>query len=381
MRIDPDNGWIRLTDETGQSAETREAGLTDFRVTVNSYDWGGSTKLQVVADLEGGQTVLAHVRGHADQHALSLPRDENQNHIADWWEHWFELADVGESADDDDTPAGDGDHGDSIALSDEYRGFHVHAAHERLSPEIKDLFIWDRDGIGFGLYAQATGVQTHLIWSVERSAKAGGANDNLVTPNGRRGDVFAVLLVNAPIEDGVVGEAEGGPGVPRNISKVTVDARLARLAYGMAAEMGLASTIGHELGHATNIWHHGADPPDYSVDEGRCGEAHGRTRTWTCPAGDCLEVAGKGGKYSGDDQCLMRYDMARFYENDAGVCWWRHGGVTVKGSVYGKDVPGTTLCESARGTGVNDPANKDNKAGDATKGDCAHQLCLKNESH
>ena len=135
MKIDPDNGWIKVTDDKGQSAETKQEGLTEFRVTINSYDWGGYTKLKVVAELEGGQSVVAHVRGHSDQDFLAIPKDDNQNHIADWWEHLFNLKNTDPSADDDDFPQGDGDKGDSIALYDEYRGFHIGGKHDRLSPE------------------------------------------------------------------------------------------------------------------------------------------------------------------------------------------------------------------------------------------------------
>jgi hypothetical protein len=39
------------------------------------------------------------------------------------------------------------------------------------------------------------------------------------------------------------------------------------------------------------------------------------------------------------------------------------------------------LCTSKTGTGVNDTSKPPNKAGDATRGNCASQVCLKNGAH
>jgi hypothetical protein len=124
MRIDETNPWIASSDSTGQSAQTKQPNLTDFRVTVNSYDWGGWTQLKVVAELSDHTTVTAHVRG-APQLTLAIPRDGNNNHIADAWEESYALASIEQDADDDDYPVGDSHKGDSIALYDEYRGFHI----------------------------------------------------------------------------------------------------------------------------------------------------------------------------------------------------------------------------------------------------------------
>jgi hypothetical protein len=63
------------------------------------------------------------------------------------------------------------------------------------------------------------------------------------------------------------------------------------------------------------------------------------------------------------------------------ACQWQHNGRIVIGSVYGKDPPGMSICESRKGTGVNDASNPNNKAGDATRGDCVHKFCLRNSQH
>ena len=401
MKIDPLNGWIKVADQTGQSAETKREGLTEFRVTINSYDWGGYAKLKVIAYLEGGQTVVAHVRGHADQDFLSIPKDDNQNHIADWWEQVFGLKNVDASADDDRIPLGDGHNGDSIALYDEYRGFHIgdENKHERLSPEIKDLFVLDRDHLGGGIYAQATGVSVHLINTSQWSVKNGARNICVVTGNGSHGNVYAISLRNQALENGVDGRTTGGPGVPRDIAMVEISAASVEAGYGDAAASGLASTIAHELGHATNVRHHGEKPPDYNTGDVRCKRPDGSFRNFLCSerakdvygkpvgiaeaAGNCYMVATQGGSFSGNDQCLMRYDAADFYENASGNCQWKHGGKTVFGNQFPTEPPGMSMCWSGKGTGVNDTSNPNNQAGDATtgRGDCAHSFCLKNSAH
>lgn len=162
LKLDANNPYIKLLDRDGQAAETKKEGLKEFTVTVNSHDWRAYGKLQVTAELKDGSTVQAHVENKPSESALALPRDDNSNHIADWWEHWFDLKSAAPESDEDDTPRGDGHNGDSISLYEEYRGFQMQGKHERLSPEIKDLFIYDRDNLGLGYYGDL-GLQTHRV--------------------------------------------------------------------------------------------------------------------------------------------------------------------------------------------------------------------------
>jgi hypothetical protein len=389
MKIDKDNPWIKLTDNDAQSAETKEENLLQFSVTINSHDWGGWTKLRVTAELEDHSIVVAHVRGHADQESLALPKDDNSNHIADWWEHWFSIKNANEDADEDDTPRGDGDNGDSIALYDEYRGLHIQGKHQRLSPEYKELFIWDQHGLGTGIFPKVTGISVYLI---QRNECVVRDMKYIVSPNGKHQPVYAIWLHKGPIGDGGLGDTDGGPGVPAKIYGVTIDSALIIKGYKKYAAAGLQSTIGHELGHTANIWHHG-DDKDYLVGDVICRQPDNSVINYLCSgkasggprqAGDsCYEVAAKGGMYSGNDTCMMRYDKSHFYENEAGNCEWKFGGKTIYGKKYEQDPPGMSLCESPRGTGVNDASNPDNKAGDASpgRGECLYKFCINNRKH
>ena len=96
---------------------------------------------------------------------------------------------------------------------------------------------------------------------------------------------------------------------------------------------------------------------------------------------NCFEVAVQGGKYSGNQDCLMRYNSAAFYEYALGRCQWTHNGRTVRGKPYSYDPPGHSYCSDGKGTGVNDTINPDNKAGNASKGNCTHQLCVNSLKH
>src|ERR1017187_939429 len=138
---------------------------------------------------------------------------------------------------------------------------------------------------------------------------------------------------------------------------------------GSAAASGLSSTIAHELGHATKVRHHGETPPDYKTGDVRCKRPDGSFRNFLCSerakdvygkpvglaeaAGNCYMVAAQGGSFSGNDQCLMRYDAADFYENASGNCQWKQGGKTVQGNQFPTEPPGMTVCWSGKGTGVN----------------------------
>jgi len=331
FRIDPKNARVKVTDSDGQQAETTQENLTDFKVRLNSYDWGGWTQLKVVAVLSDHSPVTAHVRGAPDR-TLAVPKDDNGNHIADVWEENWELTGTQADADDDDRPVGDGHKGDSIPLYDEYRGFHIGGRHERLSPITKDLFVLDSASLGGGVYQAASGVTLHLVKSSETDImpENAGAQD-YVTANGHGEKVYAVLMLNKQIAPGVIGLTTGHtPMVPENIQSVLIDAAMAAQLDGGPGGPELKITIAHELGHATNTRHHG-EGHDRKASKVTCPNPNDKDRVliYTCPDDpghpgsklNCMTVAVDGGLYSGDDACPMRYSDAYWYYNPKGECW------------------------------------------------------------
>lgn len=377
MKFSEENPYITLADDKRQSGVTKGSEPdVDFMVTVDCYDWGGYTKLHVIAELEDGSSVVGHVRGHPDQDFLTIPKDDNSNHIADWWEHWFAPKDTNPTADDDAFPQGDGDKGDGISLYEEYRGFHIDGKHERLSPEMKDVFIWDWNHLGPGLYT-ASNFQIHLIEGTEKAWESGAINEKVVNPNrgyGTLGPVYVIEMRRAVLDDGGVGETLPDPGVPKNVSLVNIDVGYIRFGFGSGkkkeAATELNATLGHELGHASNVQHHGEG--DYDIQppgDVLCHKADGTVQKLPCKTASCFGVAIQHGAYSGDPSCVLRYNAADFYEDPSGNCEWTYGGKRVHGRRFGYEPPGTTYCYTEKGS---------TPAGDAMKdrGECATHLCI-----
>jgi hypothetical protein len=401
LKLDATNALLKITGDAdqAQSAETTQEDIEAFIVRVNCYDWGGYTNLAVTAELSDHTTVTAHVRGSGQQ-SLAIPKDDDGNHIADSWEESFGLHGGDPASDEDSQPAGHEHNGDSIALYDEYRGFRIQGKPQRLSPVTKDLFIWDASSLGAGIYQASTGVTPRLINETERTYGGSSQNMFIVTPNGHYGDVHPIWLRSGAIgETGVVGETKGGGWVPSEIYSVTIDSNEIVVQY-KALEPELQVTIGHELGHTTNVNHHGDQEKDYLVGDVvchrgigpcpqgdmACVQKQGTVKNYICaeskPGTGCYQVAAKGGSFSGNDTCPMRYDKTCFYEDPKGICTAKHNGATVTLSFFGTDPPGVgKLCTSNKGTGVNDTSKPPNKAGDADLGNCASQVCLKNGAH
>lgn len=382
LRIDtsPKRGLTAL-DQNGQSVESKE-GLTEFLVTIDSYDYGAWGKLKVTAILDDGTTVVAHLKDKPDQESLAIPKDDNNNHIADAWEHDMGLSgDVSESSDDDDSPAGDGTKGDGLSTYEEYRGFQVQGSHIRTNPKMKDLFVYDQDDMTLGYFA-VSGLALHSLRVEEftfDTPEARTKNPWVINFNsgfGNLGKQHVLFFRNASLGDGTLGDSGPlNPGPPKTTYWVKVD-----VAY--SAKLGgvqeLESTIGHELAHRTNVWHHG--DKDYEINK---AEKELTAGNWAemlkAKADDSWTVSAQGGQSSGDADRIMRYELIDFYEWNAGPFRWTKPAVgLVRGGRYRINAaPGTTFCASYKGTGVNGPGNPPVPlAGDATRGSCQRQICV-----
>ncbi|CAN5666108.1 hypothetical protein BH11MYX1_BH11MYX1_17630 [soil metagenome] len=90
-------------------------------VVVSSRDWGGYAKLRAKVVVSDGAVVDALTDGSGKE-VLTIPKDDDGNHIADDWEksvHGSHQPD----ADDENTPPGWAAPGDGYTLFEEYRGF------------------------------------------------------------------------------------------------------------------------------------------------------------------------------------------------------------------------------------------------------------------
>src|SRR5208337_4431079 len=163
----------------GQSATTLKSGES-ATVTITSYDWGAYGHLTATAILDNNEgEITAHVQG-GEKYDLTIPKDDNGNHIADFWEKTH--AGGNAEADDDEQPPGNGDHGDGLSLYEEYRGFHVQGGHIWTNPKLKDIFIYDSTGLGVGYFARS-GLAIHLVNANEFAQEAGSPNPRVINPN------------------------------------------------------------------------------------------------------------------------------------------------------------------------------------------------------
>jgi hypothetical protein len=375
LKIEPESNTSLKVGGSGQSAESSE-GPDESHVTITSHDWGAYGKLTVTVVFDDGSTVNASVLGNPSIHELTIPKDDNGNHIADVWEKLYPIGSLDAKADDDLYPIGDNSLGDGFSLYEEYRGFRVQRKHLRTNPLGKDLFIRDDDN----LYPKArdyfiqSGLIVHLLREEESGLEDGATNPWVINLNrgfATRGQQHLLKMWNQNLP-GLYGLADGtGPGVPKTTKAVKID--VAKCMKEGADE--LKNTIAHELAHGCNVFHHG--DIDYKVDVYDHLMPDGVWRKFTTKG--FWRVSVQGGQESGVEECIMRYESAFFRETPAGTYrFWNLDGTEKLGELYAPgETPGTIFCETQGGTGVNDNTRPGgSKAGDATKGNCRGQFCV-----
>ena len=152
--------------EVGQFTETDDL-VESAAVGVNSYDYGSYGKLRVVAQTADGDTLVAHPKDQPDVDFLALPKDDNQNHVADAWEKQTNVygLNLAENSNRALSPVygGQGADGDGLSFYEKYRGFKdsfdgAHYTHERLDPHFKYLFIRNPDGLVASTFGSAAGL-------------------------------------------------------------------------------------------------------------------------------------------------------------------------------------------------------------------------------
>lgn len=362
-------------------------------VTISPFDWGAWGSLRVTASLEDGTTVTAHLDAptkallDGEQYALSIPRDNNRNHIADRMEDSYIGVGVLASDDGDAKPPGDGDGGDGLSLYEEYRGFRVQGGHIRTSPLNRDLFVYDKHGLNLGDFAKSE-LALHLVTKEEFGTEESGAGNprviNFNRGTGQVGPQHVIALEMASLPGGILGYTftKGPlPALPKMVEVVKIDVAKC-LGVPKYGRQELQTTIAHELAHACHVVHHGNS--DYTVSA--WDELAADNRTWEAvtDAGE-LRVAAHGGEHSGVEECIMRYDGTEMCEIDMGIYRWtkKKGGPNITGLHYGPgERPGHLFCKDKVGTGVNDPKRPDgSKAGNATRGECTSQFCVNDSLH
>ncbi len=145
--VDNQEGFIETKDGENDGEWTIETieTLNKASVAVLSHDYGAWGKLKARVNVDG---VWYECKAENGDDYITIPCDEDEDRIADYWEEKCNVYDEDENWDEDPEPSGQNSNGDGISLYEEYRGFEdENYRHERLNPQMKELFVRDEDGL------------------------------------------------------------------------------------------------------------------------------------------------------------------------------------------------------------------------------------------
>jgi hypothetical protein len=134
VTIDPANPRHAYMDKARDAAT----------VTIEATDTGAYGVLQATCDELG----LVAEDERTKLQSISIPLDDNHNHLADPWEKAKNIYQYNyQPSDDDPEPSGQRRNGDGYSVYEEYRGFMTKDGFARTDPRKKDLFVYDPDGL------------------------------------------------------------------------------------------------------------------------------------------------------------------------------------------------------------------------------------------
>lgn len=409
LELAADGGFFELRNENQELVRAVQSGWSDT-VKVVPFDWGGWSTLQVVAVTADGRRVLGKQKG-ADEAGLRVPKRAADSKIADVWrertgcrEDWL---------DEDKEPVGDGNFGDGFSNYEEYRGFVMNRGHLRGKPRQKDLFVRNRVGRkllpGIFLFTDITGLSVRYELRDDELPVSRVMNGNRSKQSPRSSEALQHGLILEVIEGGdasiTVVDHPDLPWRPVRVSRVVMHADL------LAPEESdqLAVAVAHELSHACGVAHHG-EQDDYVVWLRKERVAEGKREVWfeerparrqggtyvfpstpgphvrifdpsgkeiVAGAGDFLAapqilyLGHHGQQHSGDVGCVMRYFVAEAFVMP---------GRPNERFLSPGEPRGNSLCATAAGTRFNAAGLPLVRYGNATRGGCMHQLCVRDDA-
>ncbi|MFO0722912.1 MAG: hypothetical protein U1E65_03945 [Myxococcota bacterium] len=383
LRLSPGLGRPGTLSMNDQVLERNIAPSLEDRIEVVPQDWGGWSTVHLEVVLDNGDKLTATAK--SDKSAgLRIPKRPASSKIADAWKAAARASGLADDSDSDATPTGDGSAGDGLSLYQEYRGFYVRGAHVDGTPDTKELFVAALPEAmdGLALFELGTNIIVHAIQPGEMTAA------RVVNGNKDQGPGSTVQhglkMQKDGFENPVLGLAgetvstgTGGLRSPGAIDHIAIGSTtLAREAQYSAR------TIAHELSHAVGVVHHGPDGSDQrvrwdlqadgSIEEIGATmvvidlETEAHTVSMLTGPSELAVVGVPGGQSSGDEDCWMRYIWATAYPSNMDP--------TIRYTRY-SEAPGSALCSSKAGTGVNAPGHlPQSRYGDATRGNCSAQL-------
>lgn len=409
LELAADGGFFELRNDNQELVRAVQSGWSDT-VKVVPFDWGGWSTLQVVAVTTDGRRILGKQKG-VDEAGLRVPKRAADSKIADVWrqrtgcrEDWL---------DEDKQPVGDGNFGDGFSNYEEYRGFVMNRGHVRGKPQQKDLFVRNRPGRkllpGVFMFTDISGLSVRYELREDELPDSRVMNGNRSKQSPRSSEALQHGLILDLVEGGdasvTVVDDESVPTRPARVSVVRINADL----LAPEERNQLAVTVAHELSHACGVAHHG-EKDDYVVWLRKELVVDGRRNVWFeerparrqggtyvfpntpgphirvfDPAGREI-VAGAGDflaspqvlylghhcqQHSGDVACVMRY-----FNAEAFVIPGRPDDRFLSPG----EPRGNSLCATAAGTQFNAAGLPLVRYGNATRGGCMHQLCVRDDA-
>ena len=323
------------------SVETVDA-VSEATITIQANDYGAWGELGCSVNVDGA---MLDCRAPDAATFVTLPRDDNDNQIADGWEERYAVSED-PAADEDERPEAR-DAGDGFSTYEEYRGFVVDGQWLDTDPTEKDVFIRNEMSgqplvrRGVSLFTTSTGLQVHEVGPSEYS----GVDDRLMNLNRDshaarpdRGQKAIYLYAGGdPMGRGALGRALGGPGSPNVVEGAVVD--LAGLQAGGLLGI-VANVVAHELGHAVNLWR-----PGRNIMFTECG----------------LSVSAAAARHNGVTSGPMG-NLMRYNAGDVGIiCYFASDGSCHLYPVNEDSTFGSQLVTTLQGDGINgsDPSFDD----------------------
>ncbi len=297
-----------------------------------------------------------------EKRAVYVPTDTNRNQISDGY--LPDRTNTPQASEDlDNSPVGNGKHGDGLSAYEEYRGFmNRKQKHVRTDWNRKTLLIENPDLISTNLFESASGIEVVEI-------KAQHHRNRIVNFNYKHAHLVdqhgVILKLDPGLDDDVAGRC------------VSCDRDRPKSAELVAISPGSenTSTPAHELGHAVGMSHHGevawaSSKESIRAVTGSVGDLwFGRVHSGLSLCGKTLPasfwIGTKGDQGSGHEHCIMRYTHTHYvYEQE------------------GKDydcMPArerNLFDDSPKGTG---PNGFNRTAGDAEVGNCQSQIWISSQ--
>lgn len=249
-------------------------------VIVRCYDYGAYGKLKAHVRVNTGSDMVdidAHLE-NTEQTTVVLPKDENDNRIADAWEKQEGIFDknYGPINDGEQQPDNPND-GDGLALFEEYRGLIAQDSFKRLDARNKNLIVVNQskqvDEAALAKFTDYTGLNGNggiklcFLKPDEINTKTMWVNTNPTPFKG--GNQHGILIKDIPLdtlqEAVAKAVAHGGDNAslksPKDLDHIWImqGFRLSDQPYIKNVALFKTNVVCHEIAHACGVTHHNGD--------------------------------------------------------------------------------------------------------------------------